>query len=283
MALVRKTQKLKEEIGKNLDGLVQAKVKKLMETLNLKTVVSQIVKSGVKEGQLVAIPIQEHMAELAKLDDLKQLNITQKLHTCWTHVNYLYLNDNAVVNYKEFYGEHFTLTSSNVVPKLKKNSIMGSYKIGRTHLMVAVDEYGGEPNAFLQINCIKDEEIVADKTVFGKNNYRLRMEPNASTEIPETIWSADQKKNMAILEKCQEKLAKSVARIEAVRTYIMTTLWPQCASLNAMAKPFPGILEYVDEETMKRYHKNAPRNQSMDPNLMPDATVLAATAEAKLK
>ena len=67
------------------------------------------------------------------------------------------------------------------------------------------------------------------------------------------------------------------------REYIFKTLWPSIRSLNAAVKHFPGITEYIGEETKERLYRRTERNVTPgEDHLAPPQEVMVATAKHKL-
>jgi hypothetical protein len=70
---------------------------------------------------------------------------------------------------------------------------------------------------------------------------------------------------------------------QKTREYIFGTLWPRIRSLNAAVKHFPGITEYIGEETKERLYRKTERNVTPGEDyLAPPQEVMVATAKHKL-
>jgi hypothetical protein len=285
MALVRKTETLKSEIGRQLDEIVSDKVSKQIATLNLAGHAEQLLIEAFSSGQTIPVEVQEHLRKAQELDENNSLDIGMKLLEADFRVALVSSRTSTsprntpVINsffhrQIKFPGEAFKFVTT------KPKQIMAYFHRDFVHVFIGNTNHS--TNFEMKIHLLAaGTDQTADNPIFKHTD--VWMPTNFSSPVPEEQWTPTQHGAMDALNSAQQKLAKSIARVEKVRTYIFDKLWPNCASLNGMVKYFPGILEYVSDDTLKRFHKNAPRTASLNPELTPDAAVLATTAEAKLK
>jgi len=282
MALVRKTEKLKLEINDSLDTLTKAKIASQLQTSGVQTSMSELAESLVNNGHVYDLRCLEHFQKMKQHDSTGYLDLDRNLDTIKAGFNLVNQEGKQI---KTLACEIFKFTTGSIVlPRLKQRSPLLALEfpmiqilIGKGHLtdLELVTQFSFSVND-------ENEEIQVENAI-GKLFPLFRQVAGIRQPLDHEKLDSRELRLIAEMEAFRVKTQKAVQRLHAVRTYIMGTLWNACSSLNAMTKPFPGILEYLSDETVARYHKNAPRNASLDPTLMPDAAVLAATAEAKLK
>ena len=283
MALVRKTAKLKDEIVNRLSTITAEKIDTLYRKHKADVSITTMFSLLLKNGRIYDPQCLEHYAGMLNSSSARTLNITSK--PLKGKVNFslcsekgMALNGLAEID--------LCLTSGVVnLPTIKAETVLMGFQTDMIHFIFGQGRFG-DFGPHIGFNFFdSDQEIAGVQTrntiASAENSFKNCLGRYPRLDIEQ--FQPEETVALEELEMFRLKVEGSVRRIEAVRTYVMGKLWPVCSSLNGMAKHFPGILEYVSDETLKRFQKNAPRNATIDPALVPDASVLAATAEVKLK
>jgi len=283
MALVRKTAKLKDEIVNRLSTITAEKINILYKKHKVDVSITTMFNLLLQNGRIYDPKCLEHYAGMLDSASSNALAITArpvkgKVNFSLCSEKGQALNGLAQID--------LCLTSGvKRLPQIKAETVLMGFHTDMIHFVFGQGRFGdfGPHVAFNFFDSDNELEGVQTRNTIAsaENSFKncLGRYPKISVEQFEPAET----KALEELEMFRIKVDSSVRRIEAVRTYVMGKLWPVCSSLNGMVKHFPGILEYVSDDTLKRFQKNAPRNATVDPALVPDANVLAATAEVKLK
>jgi|GEM_PF-6530212 len=280
MALVRKTATLKEEISNRLSEIVVEKIESLYKKHSGDVLITAMFNALLTNGRIFDNQCLEHFARVREFDPNNLLDISADMKQGKALFGFC----NEKGGFSRMLGDVDVRVTTNRMkyPQVKKKQALMGFSADKIHFIVGHGEYSN-PGMQVAFNFTVDEmpglQTVNSITSMNSSFNNSGTYPLIHVEQ----FLPDEQKALGDLELFRTKVEGSVRRMEAVRVYVLKTLWPVCSSLNGMAKHFPGILEYVKDDTLKRFHKNAPRNATLDPSLMPDANVLAATAEVKLK
>lgn len=286
MALVRKTQKLKEEISSKLNSLQKKAANRRVTNLGIPGAELAYRIAGA-EGVFYTKAQREL---LNNLHDLPGNYVTDEIKI---EIVFLEPNENkeeynlgnmGLGDPHRYWGHtHFASERPNNAAQQRAKAQAGNPKI-RLPLRFTTEFNFYSGQVFFQL----------DANIHGSHHCNVFV---LSKELAQQIRDSNQRMYKKLRHDDLPEITDLIERLTTeynefnaeyqqthkTRTYIFNTLWPSIRSLNAAVKHFPGITEYIEEETKERLYRKTERNVTPgQDHLAPPQEVMVATAKHKL-
>ena len=290
MALVRKTDKLKEEIQSRLIGLQKEKTYPLLVAA-IPTMIRCLFHWFNAEGFPIKDDEYALIEKLRKIKPKGYLMVPKDLHLSFLPQNDPNILDLAIKTANQTHVEKFVQHS------VKLTSIMNSVDISGFERSLALPAYfdtqfninlggmliyinnGSNGKTDFTMSFITDETMAMDSinTVQATGYFPTTVRP---ADLDRVITDPELLDNV---NEIRTQVNHEYGAVDKVHEYIFKTLWPGCSSLNGMTRYFPGIMEFVSDETRKRFYKRTGTAPVAVPDhLAPPSEVLVTTAKTKL-
>jgi hypothetical protein len=283
MALVRKTDKIKDEINKTIDDLEINKVNKLFASLDLKELAQHFMETSYHNGMF--FPKQ-------CIDGMRELN-----NPVYTNVFEIYpptcslavVGQHAAGGNQEIKRVIFSPPPGFELPCAHSNKPMmaffqphemgiffgGDFNSSRNHFSIVmllphIVEGKREKNP-AGIPSISTG--FSSQTVTTLEEKALILEHDSFPAPVQEAWNA--------LKSRRDHIWQVIEKFENTRAYIFNQLW-QFPSINKMIEFFPNLKGLLSDETVGRYMKGTSGKKSEYQVVAPTADIIGATVEANM-
>jgi hypothetical protein len=308
MALVRRTEKLRESIDEQLDFITKDKIKRLIKHENFIEKIVTFFNKCIDEPSFFSPDLMNFIRNQGAVLPNKYYGFTQP------HVQVVIVspfdsqyswNRDYICVLKEFIpSDLFPCIPVPIHPpflwKSKDDSFnsgisaeidshQGNHDTVRTKMVFAFTipyfkaiENDDGTYRFDRINTAQKPSR-AGKAVHTLNHSYMVNETKVSTIDPEIEYNGDKELFDLFLsfQNDQDSIMRVIERYQKTREYIFGELW-KLPSLNKMVDFFPAIKAFLDDETLERLNKGAKKRKEYNVAL-PDQEAIAAATEASIK
>jgi hypothetical protein len=291
MALVRKTETLKGEIKRNIQSFVDSDIVREVDNNNFERTVELFAHTAFENGMFIETDLLQAFKDLQAADTHNFIACKEEFKR--GTIGVFSSSDKGEMN-REYLDRDFDFTKSIEIPNLNTNQMFAQIRHKGVYFAIGYEH--NTVTAFLgfSLDVISEDGNCFDHGYIPLNRFlysygaanRSRQDFTGAISVENLHERGLNELAMKIegLATVRDKFQRSARRMAKVEDYVLDKLWKNCASLNGMAKIFPGVLEYCSDETLERFHKNTSRkSQTIDADMLPDSDILAATAKAKLK
>ena len=300
MALVRKTDKLKDSIIEKLDGAREAKTKAFLTGAKLAHKATKFLDTTFDEGLIVPSEdkdwaIGNSQAAYKDYNGYAPIEIECTIRRPVDGDNYKLL---ALMNFPDY----------SLMPVYKTPRFLYRNEDRNLHIaLAAIEDYGGvkSGNRFdilITVPNLAERKSVDGKTIDFISIDKPKTTSNASGEfmygpshqmvgkgraitvcktgtypVPNTILD-----QFLEFEKIRNDLATALARIDKSQQYIFAELW-KLPSLNKMREFFPAITAFLPDETLAKLNQGASARKKEYNVSLPDDDVIVSATEASIK